>query len=523
MHARKLFATTVTSAVAFSAIALTTAPAHAAYTADPDDTAFTPTSADLIGVGSDTSQHALKLLADGYNATSPAARVATYAALGGGTIPLPGAAEITRPNGSGAGKALLYGAGNNNEIDFARSSSAINTAEASAQLQAFPFALDTLVMAVSKTVPSNAPASLTPAQIVDIYEGNITNWNQIGGTSGTIAPKIPQAGSGTRSFFEAQLKAMNEGVAVTLGASVAAVQEHSDADIKGNPNAIAPFSEGRAGLLGQTLRLEAGWKADRALYNVVRGTAVGNANVLAVFGKNGYLCSTDARPLIEAAGFKQLATDDFDGVCGLPTQSATSNFTLNERVVTTTTLTVTSTVARTARLTARVTGSTSPSGTVAFYDGETLLGSGIPLTSGQAVLTKGNVAPGAHSYYAVFTPAGGSAFEPSEDTGAGVVKTSSTITESFPASVKAGKRARGAVTVVLAGVSAKATGLVKVMRGAKVLASKRLANGKVVIVLPKLKVGANNLKVVWAGDGVSVGSQKVFKIKQAKAKKKKKK
>ncbi|WP_134741385.1 substrate-binding domain-containing protein [Nocardioides sp. 503] len=522
MHARKLFATTVTSVVAFSAIALTTAPAHAAYTADPDDTAFTPTSADLIGVGSDTSQHALKLLADGWNATSPAVRVASYSALGGGTIPLPNATEITRPNGSGAGKGLLYGAGNNTQIDFARSSSALNANEQGGGLQAFPFALDTLVMAVSKTVASNAPASLTPAQIVDIYKGNITNWNQVGGSNGIIAPKIPQAGSGTRTFFVAQLKAMNAGVDVTLGGKVEEVQEHSDAAIKSDANAVAPFSEGRAGLLGQTLRLESGWRADRALYNVVRGTDVGNANVLAVFGEQGYVCSTDARPLIEAAGFKQLATSAFEGVCGQPTQGATSNFTLNERVVTTTTLTVTSTVARTARLTARVAGSTSPSGTVSFYDGETVLGSNIPLTSGQAVLTKSGVAPGAHTYRAVFTPAAESVFEPSEDMGAGVVKTSSSITESFPAAVKAGKRARGTVTVVLAGVGAKATGLVKVMRGAKVLASKKLVSGKVVIVLPKLKVGANNLKVVWAGDAVSVGSSKVFKIKQAKAKKKKK-
>ncbi|NHA00348.1 hypothetical protein G5V59_10145 [Nocardioides sp. W3-2-3] len=61
-----------------------------------------------------------------------------------------------------------------------------------------------LSMAVSKNVVSNAPATLTPAQIVGIYKGEITNWSQVGGTAGVIAPKIPQGGSGTRSFFVAQ-------------------------------------------------------------------------------------------------------------------------------------------------------------------------------------------------------------------------------------------------------------------------------------------------------------------------------
>ncbi|GEP37764.1 hypothetical protein NPS01_14270 [Nocardioides psychrotolerans] len=515
MYARKLLAASVTAALTASAVALTAGSASAAV--DPDDTTFTPVVADLIGVGSDTSQRALKLLADGWNTGSPAPsfKIATYAATGGGTIPLPTAA-VNRPNGSGAGKSTLYGAGNNTDIDFARSSSANSSAESAAGLQAFPFALDTLVMAVSNSVPSNAPTALTNAQIVGIYNGSVTNWSAIGGTAGVIAPKIPQAGSGTRSFFVAQLKSMNGGVDVALAASVVEVQEHDDTTVKSNPNAVAPFSEGRAGLLGTTLRLETGFRANRALYNVVRGTDVGNAGVLSVFGKDGFFCSTDARPLVEAAGFKQLATSDFGGVCGAPTQSASSNFTLNQRVVTSTNLAVTSTSARSARLVATVTGSTSPAGTVSFFEGETPVASNVPLTSGQAVATLTGVAPGAHTYRAVFTPQEGSFFDASEDEGTGSVKTSSTIAESFAATIKAGKRAKGTITVTLAGVSSKATGTVKVLKGSKVLASKALTAGKAVITLPKLTNGVNRLKVVWAGNGVAAGSSKAFTIKQTK-------
>jgi len=514
MYARTLLAASVTAALTCSAVALTAGSASAAV--DADDTTFTPVATDLIGVGSDTTQHALKLLADSWNAGSPAPtfKIATFAATGGGTIPLPTAA-VNRPNGSGSGKAVLYGAGNNVDVDFARSSSAQNANETAAGLQSFPFALDTLTMVVSNSVPSNAPTALTNAQIVGIYKGDITNWSQIDpARSGVIAPKTPQPGSGTRSFWDSQLKTLNGGVALVYGASVVEVQEHDDATIKNDPNAIAPFSVGRADLLGSTLRIQGGYKADRAVYNVVRGTDIGNAGVLSVFGDDGFFCSTDARPLIEAAGFKQLATSDFGGVCGAPTQSASSNFTLNQRVVTTTNLAVTSTSARTARLVATVTGSTSPAGTVTFFEGETPVASNVPLTSGQAVATLAGVTPGAHTYRAVFTPQEGSFFDASEDEGTGSVKTSSKVAESFAATAKAGTRAKGTITVTLAGVASKATGVVRVLKGSKVLASKTLVSGKAVIKLPKLSKGVNKLKVVWGGNGVAAGSSKAFTIKQ---------
>lgn len=513
MYARKLLAGVATAAVTLSAVALSAAPASAA---DPDDTTFTPTQADLIGVGSDTSQNAIKRIADAFNAQTPAPsfRIATFAATGGGTIPLPSGA-VARPNGSGAGKALLYGAGNNPDVDFARSSSPQNSTETGAGLRSFPFALDTLVMAVSGSVASNAPPSLTPAQIVSIYKGETTDWSQLGGSPGAIAPKIPQTGSGTRSFFVAQLAAANGGAPVVLAPTVASVQEHDDTTIKNDPNAVAPFSQGRAGLLGGTLRLEGGFKADRALYNVVRGTDLGNPDVLAAFGSDGYACSTAARPLIEAAGFKQLATPLRGGACGAPTSDPTSNFTLNEAVVTTTSLAVTSPAPRQARLVATVTGSTPPSGSVSFFEGATTVAANVPMVSGQATVTV-PATPGVHTYRAVYTPTTGSVFEPSEDTSSGLVRTSSTIAETFKSKNKFGKRARGSVIVTLAATAAKATGTVVVLRGNRVMGKGTLSAGKVRITLKKLRPGINRLKAVWGGDARAVGSLKKFKIKQLK-------
>ncbi|MFL6155188.1 MAG: hypothetical protein ACJ72D_03790, partial [Marmoricola sp.] len=142
MSARKLLAglgvtTLVTSALALSVVA----PASA----DPVPF-FTPnTTNDYVAVGSDTSQIAMDNVANGavidnvfvpgFNAGKSDHRLATYDAcllspgnvppcVGGGSITLrSGASAITRPTGSGAGKGLLYGATNDENVTFARSSS----------------------------------------------------------------------------------------------------------------------------------------------------------------------------------------------------------------------------------------------------------------------------------------------------------------------------------------------------------------------------------------------------------------
>lgn len=526
MHARKLLAGLATAAVAVSGVALSAGPASAAWAVQPDDTTFTPVTADVIGAGSDTTQHAVKLLADAWNAQSPAPafRLATFSALGGGDVQLPGKL-VTRPNGSTQGKNQLRTAGGEAEFDFARSSSAVNDTEFNDGLRAFPFAVDALQMAVSASTPSHAPASITPAQLVDIYEGDINNWSEIDPTkSGEIDAMIPQDGSGTRSFFKGQLDAI-KGSSVTLAGDLIQVQEHDDTQIKNNPDAIAPFSVGRAGLTGGTLRLLNGWSAKRALYNVVRNTdladATKGARLQSLFGEDGFFCSTAARDYISEAGFQQLATPaNGGGACGTLVQS-TTNFLLNEQVVTTTKLAVTSTAARTAKLTATVTGASAPQGTVTFYDGATVLKAGVSLISGQATTTVSGLKPGAVSYRAVFTPAEGSKFEASEASATGTVKTSSAVAVKFAKSVKAGKKVKGTVTVTLAGVSAKASGKVTVKLGAKTVASGALKAGKVTLTLKKLKTGANKLKAVYAGDANAVGAQKAFTVKVAKAKKKK--
>jgi ABC-type phosphate transport system substrate-binding protein len=523
MTARKLFTGIATVAVSVTALALTSGPAFAAF-ADPDDTndiANAGAETDLIGVGSDTTQHAVKLVADAYNATSPASKIVSWSATGGGNIPLPNATSIARPVGSGAGKTLLYNP-SNPEIDFARSSSAESTAEVNAGLFSFPFAVDTLQMVVSGNVTSNAPANLTVQQILQIYTGAKTNWSELGGSAGTIKPLLPQSGSGTRSFFLAQLQAANGGVAPTLAGSVTDVTEHDPAPIQGDANAIAPFSLAKHNTLPtpSVVKTEPGFSADRAVYNVVRSSDLNNPAVLAAFGTTGFFCSTAGKAQIEAAGFKQLLPVTKGGVCGQATQSATSNL-ATEQVQTTTKVTVTSQSASSARITAAITGTgTNPSdGTVAFFEGGTMIASGVPLISGQAARIQ-TATPGSHTYRAVYTPATNSVFLGSEGTGTGTVsKASSSLKASFPKSATLGKKIKGSVTVTLSGSAAKATGTVKVMNGKKVVGTGTVKNGVAKITLKLTKAGTYKLVASWGGDANGNGSTTKFKVKVVKPKK----
>jgi ABC-type phosphate transport system substrate-binding protein len=513
MHKRTFLTGLATSAVAVSVLALTAAPATAVYTPDPDDTAYRPgVAADLIGAGSDTTQRVVKGLANAFNATAPAAKIVSYSATGGGTLDLPDASSITRPVGSGAGKDLLHGGTNNTNIDFARSSSAQSSSETADGLESFPFAVDTLIMVKSGSVASHAPATLTITQILDIYQGTVTNWNQVGGTAGTIKPLIPQSGSGTLTFFTAQLTAANGGVPPVIVATP--VTEHDPAPIMGDPDAIAPFSLAKKSTLANpaVVTTEPGFNVDRAVYNVVRGADVAKPEVLAAFGTSGFFCSAAGKALIQAQGFRQLFPPSKGGVCGQPTQDPTTNL-ITANVSTTTTVTVTSDSASSARIVANVTGTSAPSGTVAFFEGATQLASGVPLTSGQAVLIQ-TANPGAHTYKAVFTPAANTPFTSSEGTGSGTVqKATSSISGSFPKKVKFNKPAKGTVTVTLNGSSSTATGTVTVKDGSKVVGTGTLANGKVTITLKKLKPGKHKLTISWGGDSNASGSEVTVKIK----------
>ena len=522
------------SAVLAGAVALTAlglGPLAGSASADPT---FTPDATDVVGVGSDTTEFALAFLADGttvggapvagYNAGRTSGRLVSWNATGTSPISLrEGHAAVTRPNGSGAGKAELFGGGNDTDVNFARSSSSLSTTEVGASLWQVPFAVDGLKMAV-RAAGSNAPAFISPADVLAIYKGDKTTWDQVGGSSGaTIHPLIPQTGSGTRTFFLAQLQALNGGTAPTLGGGVHETQEHSDADIKDDADALAPFSTGRAATTPTIALLGGnnvgGFEATRALYNVVRQADLSASWFAPIFGPSGFICSNAAKPLVEAAGFGQLATAANGGVCGEATQSTTTNFATNTFAparATTTSLTATASGQTvTLRATVAASGAT-PVGTVAFFEGATQVAT-TNLSGGVGLVAKTGVAAGSHSYKAVYTPSNTAAFTGSESAPAAVTvaalatKKASKTTVAMQTRFSHTVRAKATIKVVRAGHPA--TGQVRVRMGTKLLAKGKLVKGKLVVRLPHLKKGKHRLRFDYLGNHTTFASHSLVRVK----------
>ncbi|MFC6044674.1 Ig-like domain repeat protein [Nocardioides hankookensis] len=521
---------------------MTAAPAMAAYAPDADDSKTTTiTSTDLVGVGSDTSQHALKLLADAWNGGArtdygQTFDVASFSALGGGTLPAPlvldqGGADVPRPSGSGPGRNTLFGATRVSNVDFARSSSSPSAQNFTDGMRVIPFALDTVVVAVSGTSPvASFNPTLTLDQLKAIYKTcTLTNWHDVNAAypSQPIEPFIPKSGSGTEDFFKKSgVLPSND---LTYGACVkdhtddsnadgTRVQEHDPGLFTLKPNAIVPFSKGRAALTNGAVKAVAGDEVafKRNLYNVVRADEASRADIQAFFGEDGFVCSAAAHDIIKSAGFDQLATSALNGDCGKVLNAASSNYTIN----TVTTPTVAVTGAGTSagyNLTATLTSDPTAVGTVTFSENGTELAADVPIVSGRAVSSPIKLAAGSHSVKAVYTP-GASNFLGAEKTSTLVVKApkvKSVIAESFPAKVKLKKKAKTATVSGVVSVKG-ATGKVSVKLGKKVLKTVALKGGKAKVALAKLKKGAYKLTIAYAGDATHLAGTKTFTVKVVK-------
>jgi ABC-type phosphate transport system substrate-binding protein len=171
-------------------------------------------------------------------------------AAGSNLVPKPGCASLPRPNGSSAGIAALADnetvKGHKSEFcwDYARSSRAKKSTDPT-DTTFIPLALDNVTYATLKD--SNAPKNLTTADLTEIYNCTVTNWDAFpGGKAGTIAPYLPQPGSGTLAFFEAAIGVTSPGPCVTQPASL---EENEGIDpIYSQANAadiIVPFSAGK--------------------------------------------------------------------------------------------------------------------------------------------------------------------------------------------------------------------------------------------------------------------------------------
>ncbi|NHC14857.1 hypothetical protein G9H71_13800 [Motilibacter sp. E257] len=258
----------------------------------------------LAGVGSDTTQDVMNAMADAIvvNGQKP---IASYDAFGSATVQTKAnpACTISRPAGSGAGRTALVTQlqAGNGCLDFARSSS-LSLGATTPGLTYVPFAVDAVSFAVSSD--SLLPRRLTLQQVKDIYncKNDAQGWK----------PLLPQAGSGTRSFWlstlgmtEAQVTASPCIVQTVAGAPI---QEHDGRVL--DSSSIVPISvaqwvaqtegtvadvRGKAvlgvidGNLPIVLNSDFGVKRD--VYNVVPTSKLGESPYKEIFiGKQSEIC-----------------------------------------------------------------------------------------------------------------------------------------------------------------------------------------------------------------------------------------
>jgi ABC-type phosphate transport system substrate-binding protein len=228
------------------------------------DPPTTPNPSDVVGVGSDTIGYLLDQLSSDYNQAhtgSPALYSwdATNPVTGKPGDPIvtkAGCNPIARPDGSSAGITALEAntpdPANPNDfcIDYAGSSRGVQAGDPGCTTGGIcfvPVAGDAVTWAARDPAGggTDAPATLTRLQLKGIYQCKITNWATVGGQSAPIKPFLPQASSGTRTFW---LTALGGGVTPIKPGSCVSTSHNTLQDNQGitpalnSPEAIVPYS-----------------------------------------------------------------------------------------------------------------------------------------------------------------------------------------------------------------------------------------------------------------------------------------
>jgi ABC-type phosphate transport system substrate-binding protein len=216
-----------------------------------------PGENDAVGVGSDTITPLTDALSNDFNATVSSTATHEYTwdavnpitgAIGDSIAEKADCPSIPRPDGSSAGINQLATFTTSTSgpycTNFARSSRPRGSSDPAFGPGGVAFvnlAGDAVTWSAQAT--TNAPATLTTAQLNAIYTCTDTNWSQVGGKSGTIQPFLPQSGSGTLSFWLAAIGVTTPGPCVSNNNNV--LEENEGVNpVLNTPNAIFPYSVG---------------------------------------------------------------------------------------------------------------------------------------------------------------------------------------------------------------------------------------------------------------------------------------
>src|SRR5258708_4336226 len=221
--------------------------------------ANSPAENDATGVGSDTIQNVLDQFGADFNAGKASTATRLYSwdatnpntgAIGDSIAEKSGCSPIARPDGSSAGITQLAtfqktGDGKFFCSSFARSSRARGSSDPAFAPGGIAFVdLGGDAVTWSAQATTNAPATLTTAQLAAIYNCTDTNWSQVGGKNAPIHAFIPQSGSGTRSFFLGAIGIATPGSCVSDDSGL--LEENEGVNpVLHDPDAIFPYSTGK--------------------------------------------------------------------------------------------------------------------------------------------------------------------------------------------------------------------------------------------------------------------------------------
>jgi ABC-type phosphate transport system substrate-binding protein len=270
-------------------LAATALPVLAGGAASAD---YAPQSGDVVGVGGDTAQYALQFAADGdtagavgFNGSGNKNRMVAFGATpdangrsaytnsvtsGAASVPLnptdvlrAGTNPVQRVSSSGAAISALLADQNNPEvINYVFSTSLPSSAQQSqaasqgwGYLHVVEIGTDSVQIAADSAA-TNAPAGLSAAELLGIYTGAYTKWNQLpnnsSGSSDPIIPLLPPSGSSIYKTFLADLTTANGGSTPTLSnPNIKTVEQNDPTAITSSAtpaDTIVPFSAARLNL-----------------------------------------------------------------------------------------------------------------------------------------------------------------------------------------------------------------------------------------------------------------------------------
>ena len=172
-----------------------------------------PAAADsvvLTVAGTGDSQSLLKRLASAFRQTTAGSNIVV---------------RVPNSIGSSGGvKALTAG-----KVSLARTARPLKEKEKGHKLQQFRFALSPVVIAVHPSVKK--VNDISSQQLINIYSGHISNWQQLGGANNPIYAIDREAGDSSRSILEKHLKDFPKGrtaakIFYTTPEAVEAIAEH---------------------------------------------------------------------------------------------------------------------------------------------------------------------------------------------------------------------------------------------------------------------------------------------------------